>query len=329
MFSGASPLQFRAGIDAGSRQMGNRAFLHWVGELHAAGWGRETHEAAVQGSQAPDRPQTRLAPLQLMPKKKKKTGEPAGAEAADTLPEATPETAVATVPEPQDTVPQTEPGVAVTPGEKKKKKKPRVQVALNALRTDGVEVFGHYIHAEIGEPALLHTLTERITRAQDLGVRQEAALRTVEERMRRLDPEHAVPAVPQAAVARPRQVVEKAVVAPKRTVLSHREEEFFRYVCRGDAGRLRRLLKLVKIDVNMADDYGVTPLCYAVNEGHTAVVRELLSILGIDVNLGEYGRTTPLYIAVQEGRLVIMELLSAVNGINVNLAGADGTTALS
>ena len=79
----------------------------------------------------------------------------------------------------------------------------------------------------------------------------------------------------------------------------------------------------------MADDYGVTPLCYAVNEGHTAVVRELLSIPGIDVNLGEYGRTTPLYIAVQEGRLVIMELLSAVNGINVNLAGADGTIALS
>ena len=256
-----------------------------------------------------------------MPKKKKKTGEPAGAEAADTLPEATPEAGAATVPEPQAAAPQTEPGVAATPGEKKKKKKPRVQVALNALRAEGVEEFGRYIHAEISEPALLQTLTERITRAQNLGVRQEAALRTVEERMRRLDPEHTVPAAPQAAVAGQGQVMEKAVVASKRTVLGKREDEFLRYVCRGAAGRLRRLLRLVKIDVNMADDYGVTPLCYAVNEGHTAVVRELLSIPGIDVNLGKYGRTTPLYIAVQEWRLDIMELLLAVNGINVNLAG--------
>ena len=69
IINGSSPLQFMAGIDAGNRQMGNRAFLHWVGELYAAGRESEAHEVAVQGSQAPGQPQTRRAPLQLIPKK--------------------------------------------------------------------------------------------------------------------------------------------------------------------------------------------------------------------------------------------------------------------
>ena len=330
MPGGVCPQQFMDSINTGSGQLGNRAFLHWVGELYAAGRGRETHAVAAQGLQYPGSPLTYHAPLQLMPKKKKRQEGSSAEGVSEGVSEATPEAppgpgvqAEAQAPLPQEGLKET-----AKPGEKKKKKKSRVQVALNTLRAEGLDEFKCYIEANISERELLRTLTERISRAQDLGDRKDPALRAVEGSIGKPDPE-SVPAVPQAAVARPRQVVEKAVVAPKRTVLSHREEEFFRYVCRGDAGRLRRLLKLVKIDVNMADDYGVTPLCYAVNEGHTAVVRELLSIPGIDVNLGEYGRTTPLYIAVQEGRLDIMELLLAVHGINVNLAGADGTTALS
>ena len=35
--SGISPLQFMDSIQIGSRQLGNRAFLRWVEELHAAG----------------------------------------------------------------------------------------------------------------------------------------------------------------------------------------------------------------------------------------------------------------------------------------------------
>ena len=45
---GVSPLQFMDSINAGSRQLGNRAFLHWVGQLHEGGQVREPHEIALQ-----------------------------------------------------------------------------------------------------------------------------------------------------------------------------------------------------------------------------------------------------------------------------------------
>ena len=61
---GVSPLQFMDSIDAGGRQLGNRAFLHWVGQLHAVGQERETHEIAAQGLQGPARPLTHLDTLQ-------------------------------------------------------------------------------------------------------------------------------------------------------------------------------------------------------------------------------------------------------------------------
>ena len=327
ILGGASPLQFMGGIDAGSRQMGNRAFLRWVGELYAAGRERETHAVAAQGSQDQGLSLTRLAPLQFMPKKKKKTGEPAAAEVADTLPEATPEAAAATVPEPQDTVPRAESGVAAPPGEKKKKKKPRVQVALNALRADGVEEFGRYIHAEIGEPALLQTLTERISRAQGLGDKRDAALRVVAARLGELGPE-GVPVAPQAAAAGQRQVTEKAVVAPIKTAHSIREKELFECCLSGNAGRFKHLVRHRTVDINMASKYG-TFLCLAAFKGYTGIIRELLSIPGIDINLAHQTEATPLYFAAQQGHVEVVKLLLAAPGINVNLATLRGTTPLS
>ena len=61
---GISPLQFMDSIDTGNRELGNRDFLHWVGQLHAGGQGRETHEIAAQGLQGPGRPLTHLDTLQ-------------------------------------------------------------------------------------------------------------------------------------------------------------------------------------------------------------------------------------------------------------------------
>ena len=55
---GISPLQFMDSIAAGNRKLGNRDFLHWVGQLHADRQGRETHEIAAQGLQGPGRPLT-------------------------------------------------------------------------------------------------------------------------------------------------------------------------------------------------------------------------------------------------------------------------------
>ena len=324
--SGISPRQFMAGIDAGSEQMGNRAFLHWVGELQAAGRGGETHEAAAKGSQVPDRPLSRLAPLQLMPKKKKKTGKPAAEGTPEVLPAATPE-AGATMPEPQASVPRAESGVAAPPGEKKKKKKPRVQVALNALRAEGVEEFGRYIHAEISEPALLQTLTERISRAQGLGDKRDAALRVVAARLGELGPE-GVPVAPQAAAAGQGQVTEKAVVAPIKTAHSIREKELFECCLSGNAGRFKHLVRHRTVDINMASKYG-TFLCLAAFKGYTGIIRELLSIPGIDINLAHQTEATPLYFAAQQGHVEAVKLLLAAPGINVNLATLRGATPLS
>ena len=330
ILGGVPPQQFMDSIYTAGQQLGNRAFLRWVREWQGEGRGQATGSlpGEVTGEAVPvaASPVTVSGPLQLMPKKKKKTGEPAGAEAADTLPEATPETAVATVPEPQDTVPQAEPGEATPPGEKKKKKKPRVQVALNTLRAEGVEEFGRYIHAKIGESALLQTLTERITRAQDLGDKRDAALRVVAVRLGELGPER-VPAAPQAAAAGQEQVVEKAVVAPIKTALSKREKELFECCLSGNAGRFKHLVRHRTVDINMGSQYG-TFLCLAAYLGHTAIAGELLSIPGIDINLAHQTGSTPLYLAAQRGHVEVVKSLLAAPGINANLATLGGVTPL-
>ena len=318
--SGISPLQFMNSIQVGNRQLGNRAFVRWVGELRSREQDPGIQQVAGSGLLEPGRSLTRQAPLQLMPKKKKKIGEAAAAEVVEALPKATPEAGAATLP-------QTEPGATLPPREKKKKKKPRVQVALNTLRTDGVEEFEHYIHAEISEPALLQTLTERINRAQDLGDKKDAALRAVEARMGGLDLE-GVPTEPQAAATEQGQVTEVAVVAPIKTELSLREKDLFNGCMTGDIRKVRRLLRLKTLDINITDDQG-TPLCQAAYGGYVGVVRELLSMPGIDVNLAQQAGATPLYFAAQQGCVgVVKVLLEEARGLNVNLGTLKGTTAL-
>ena len=62
--SGISPLQFMDSIDAGGQQMGNRAFMHWVEQVHTGTADGATHGIAAQGLQGPGRPLTHLDTLQ-------------------------------------------------------------------------------------------------------------------------------------------------------------------------------------------------------------------------------------------------------------------------
>ena len=127
-------------------------------------------------------------PLQLMPKKKKKVGQSASAATPEAGGTAMSGADVETIHESEApapaaavTLPQTEsePGVKQRRRrQKKKKKKSRVQVALNTLRAEGVEAFKSYIDAEIREAELLHTLAERIGRAQDLGDNKEVCAKS-------------------------------------------------------------------------------------------------------------------------------------------------------
>ena len=64
ILGGVSPLQFLPGINAGSAQLGNRAFLRWVEGLRARGQVPDTHEMAASGLQGTGQPLTHLGRLQ-------------------------------------------------------------------------------------------------------------------------------------------------------------------------------------------------------------------------------------------------------------------------
>ena len=134
-----TPLQFMDSIDVANNQLGNRAFLRWAESLQA-----DEPGAAIRAVGVPGRPPT--APLQLMPKKRKKKTE--AAETPEGQQQELPEIAAAALDaptkldagaglDPQDPSlqePSEEAALTVT---KKKKKKSRVQVGAQYLAGRG------------------------------------------------------------------------------------------------------------------------------------------------------------------------------------------------
>jgi ankyrin repeat protein len=88
------------------------------------------------------------------------------------------------------------------------------------------------------------------------------------------------------------------------------------------------LLAVVGIQVNQADDNGVTPLSIACHGGHLKVVELVLAMDGVQVNQADGKGVTPLSIACHKGQLKVVELLLAVVGIQVNQADINGLTPL-
>ena len=333
MLGGVGPREFQAGIEACHYEMGNRAFLGWVGEWQGEEGRKMVHslsdEVAEAGMPVASSRLSAAAPLQLMSKKKKKQESvPVGEEEAQAVSAAAALRGSGGQPraESEAQLPQQRPRESTVAGQKKKKKKSRVQVALNTLRTEGVEAFKAYIEAEIGEVDLLRTLVERIIRAGDLGGIKAEALKAVEARLRVLDPE-SVPVISQASASLQGQGREVPEIAPVKSELSQRERELFDACFNGSVGKVRRLLRHVNVDVNIATKDG-TLLCYAANYNHTAIVRELLSRPGIDVNLAAPTGFTPLFYAAQEGHAEVVKLLLAAPGINVDLASNEDVTPL-
>ena len=330
----------QAGIEAGQRVLGNRAFMQW---MRALGAGKQADAGAARGVTGPARPVagvpvTDCGSLQLMGKKKKQQ-QAAEAEAGTCKQAAGAEGDAGTgaqgkagpgpgtaQPPVAGAVPglEPEPPGGAAAGAQKKKKKSRVQVALNTLRAEGVAAFGGYIEAEIGETELLRKLVERITRAEDLRNVRAQALEAVRGRLGRLDP---AAGSESAGAAMPAQVAEIAVIAPVRYRFSRREQNLFRYCTAGKVDLLKQLLRTVNVDVNLADKQG-TPLCYAAYLGKEGIVSELLSTPGIDVNLAQQGGATPLFMAVQQGHAAVVRLLLGASGIDVNLATLEGATPL-
>ena len=195
------------------------------------------------------------------------------------------------------------------------------------MRGEGLEAFRGYIGAEISEVELLRTLVERIMRAEDLGGIRDAALRVTRERTGVLDPE-AGPVTQQAVATGHGQVMERAVAAPVKSGLNHKEKILFECCDKGDVRTLRRLLRYGNIDINMGCRGWGTLLCCAAHNGHAAIVMELLSRSGIDINLAYENGSTPLYLAAQYGYVEVVKMLLAARGIKVDLANEVGATPL-
>ena len=88
---------------------------------------------------------------------------------------------------------------------------------------------------------------------------------------------------------------------------------------------------LGEVDVNAADATGSTPLHYAVEEGHEAVVRELFTREDININATAEHKDnkTPLHIAAEKGGLgIVQALLNSRHMIDVNARDRLGRTAL-
>lgn len=95
-------------------------------------------------------------------------------------------------------------------------------------------------------------------------------------------------------------------------------KELFEEIAEKDASGLVMIQKFIdsKMDLNMPDGNGDTPLSFAIDFGNTKAA-EMLIKAGVDVNKPAYGGTTPLMLAARGGHLDLAKLLLA-KGARVN-----------
>jgi hypothetical protein len=86
----------------------------------------------------------------------------------------------------------------------------------------------------------------------------------------------------------------------------------------------------VSIDVDAKDDNGWTPLSWAAERGHEAVVKLLLGTGKVDVDAKdeEYG-WTPLSLAAENGHEAVVQLLLGTGKVDIDTKDNDGRTPLS
>jgi ankyrin repeat protein len=84
-----------------------------------------------------------------------------------------------------------------------------------------------------------------------------------------------------------------------------------------------------KVDVNSKDSHGRTPLWWALERGHGAVVKLLLETGKVDVESKDSHRQTPLSWAASHGHEVIVKLLLEAGKVDVDSKDVYGQTPLS
>ena len=81
-----------------------------------------------------------------------------------------------------------------------------------------------------------------------------------------------------------------------------------------------------KADVNATDQFGHTPLVFAVREGHVEVAKLLLQHQA-DVNSSSLDGAVPLHVAAERGHATLLRVLLRMRA-DVHAKGCDGLTAL-
>ena len=83
------------------------------------------------------------------------------------------------------------------------------------------------------------------------------------------------------------------------------------------------------VDVNLAEEYGCTPLFMAAQHGFEEVVHELMSVKDIDIEKANDQGVTPLSIAANDGHRDVVLKMLASGDIDVNQTDNEGDTPLT
>ena len=95
-------------------------------------------------------------------------------------------------------------------------------------------------------------------------------------------------------------------------------QDIFELSKRGKTEEIRELLKEKKVEVNVIDDIGWTPLHWASYRGHVETVKVLITERGAEVNVKSDIGTAPLHQASSNGHVETVRILLAL-GAEVNL----------
>lgn len=87
------------------------------------------------------------------------------------------------------------------------------------------------------------------------------------------------------------------------------------------------LVKRKDVDIDLADNQGMTPLMNSVYNNHIEITRLLISKIK-NINAASEDGITALIIAIQEGNQEITKMLLEKEGIDIDAAAKDGTTPL-
>jgi len=88
------------------------------------------------------------------------------------------------------------------------------------------------------------------------------------------------------------------------------------------------LLERVDVDLNIANEFGQTPLFRATREGHEGIVKTLLERVDVNSDMADLTGETALSQALKRGHYAIIKLLSERKNF-IPLLGCDRASTLS